>query len=138
MIQKTRKPLARYCSATICPRTRDMSLPYVVPASELSQDATGHHWCNHCAKQCVLMDWAANHGYPFVRVQGQMRYAVADGPESWFLSIAGAQADMVQALYETLIEQKRAPLWPITEEDENVQRILKWLKTAEERNPTHD
>lgn len=133
MIQKTRKPATHYCSSATCPRTRDTGLPYVVPVSELSQDEGGHHWCNFCAKQCALMDWAANHSYPFVRAEGQMRYAIANGADSWFLSIAGAQADMVQALYTTLIEQKRAPLMPIAEEDENVQRTLAWLKTAEKK-----
>lgn len=122
-----------HCASLACPR-----LSLLPTARALSQDATGHFWCDQCAKQCALMNWAAENGYPFVRVQGHMRYAVADGLESWFLSVAGANQDMIDALYTTLIEQKRAPLMPISTEDENVQRTLKWLETAEERNPTHD
>lgn len=122
--------LSRYCSSLICPRTHDDSLPYVVPASELSQDYTRHFWCNHCARQCAVMNWAAENGYPFVRVQGQMRYAILGGADDWFTSVASAGHDMVDALYETLIEQKRAPLSPVGNDDENVKRVTEWLKPA--------
>lgn len=123
--------LSRYCSALICPRTRDTKLPYVVPAHELSQDYSRHFWCNHCAKQCAIMNWAAENRYPFIRVQGQMRYAILGGADDWFTSVASAEHDMVDALYETLIERKRTPLSPANIDDENVKRVVEWLGTAE-------
>jgi hypothetical protein len=123
--------LSRYCSSLICPRTSDMSLAYVVPTSELSQDHSRHFWCNHCSKQCAIMNWATENKYPFVRVQGQMRYAVMGNADDWFTSVASAGQDMVDALYETLVEQKRAPLSLSGDNDENVKRVAKWLETAE-------
>lgn len=126
--------LSRYCSSLICPRGHDTSLAYVVPASELSQDNSRHFWCNYCAKQCAVMNWAAENRYPFIRVQGQMRYAILGGADDWFTSVAGAGQDMVDALYETLIERKRAPLSPSGDNDENVQRVEKWLKQPNRRN----
>lgn len=120
----------RNCASLACPRISTTDLPYAVPAHELSQDKNGHFWCNHCAKQCAVMNWASEYGWPSVRVQGQMRYAILGGADDWFTSVAGAGQDMVDELYTTLIEQKRAPLSPVGENDENVQRVVKWLGTA--------
>jgi hypothetical protein len=77
------------------------------------------------------MNWATENKYPFVRVQGQMRYAVMGNADDWFTSVASAGQDMVDALYETLVEQKRAPLSLSGDNDENVKRVAKWLETAE-------
>lgn len=121
----------RNCAALACPRISNTDLPYAVPARELYQDTSGHSWCNYCSKQRALMNWAADNRYPFIRVQGQMRYAILDGSDEWFTSVASAGQDMVDALYETLVEQKRAPLSPVSDNDENVQRVTEWLKTAE-------
>ena len=104
----------RNCAALACPRISNMDLPYVVSSHELSQDAAGHSWCNFCERQRLLMDWASEHRWPAVRVQGKMRYAIYGGDGSdWFASVAGGNQDMVDALYETLIENKRSHLPPL-------------------------
>lgn len=120
------------CSTLHCPRTDDPSLSPTVSKSQLLQDASGHYWCNLCARRCELMNWAQKHEWLEVRVQGKMRYAIASDAENWFMSVMSASLDMIDALYETLIEQKRAPLSPVTNDDENVKRVAEWLETAEE------
>jgi hypothetical protein len=123
--------VTRNCASLACPRISNTDLLYAVPARELYQDKIGHSWCNYCTKQRTLMNWAADNRYPFIRVQGQMRYAILDGSDEWFTSVASAGQNMVDALYETLIEQKRAPLSLSGDNDENVKRVAKWLETAE-------
>lgn len=101
------------CSSLSCPRIHHVELEYRVPVDELGTDFEGHCWCNYCYRQLELMNWGHLNHYPSVRVQGKMVYAVFGGVNSWFLSIAGANQDMVSALHETLVEGKRAPLPPI-------------------------
>ena len=103
-----------YCSALACPRIKDTSMEDRVPDGELGTDMQGNQWCNHCWRQLELMNWGELNHWPSVRVQGKMRYAVLHGVSSWFLSIVGANLDMIEALHETLVEGKRAPL-PLNE-----------------------
>lgn len=106
-----------YCSAAACPRISNPALKDRVPAGDLSKDTSGYSWCNYCSKHLALMNWAHKHHWPSVRVQGKMRYAVSGDASGWFLSIVGANQDMITALHETLIEGKRAPLPAIEEEE---------------------
>lgn len=104
-----------YCSALACPRIRNIGLDDRVPAGELGADSQGNQWCNHCWRQLELMNWGEMYHWPPVRVQGRLVYAIYQGASSWFLSIVGANLDMVSALHETLIEGKRESLpinWP--------------------------
>ena len=86
---------------------------------------------NLCDKQRALIDWSSDAGWISVRVQGKMRYAIAGGREDWLTSVACANQDMVDALYEALIEQKRAPLDPYAAQ-EDVKRVENWLRSIEE------
>lgn len=122
--------LSAYCSSIICPRASDLSLPYAVPATQMHRDRSGHCWCNYCTKQLAVMDWAAAHGYPFVRVQGALRYAIAEGLVNWYSSVSCAQQDMVNALYETLVEQQRHALFQSDHEDA-VKRVEQFLEIVE-------
>lgn len=115
-----------YCSSLACPRLSDIRLPDRVPTSQLSKDNAGHSWCNLCERQRLLMNWAMAQGWPAVRVQGQMRYAIFGGADEWFTSMVGARKDMVDTLYETLIEQKRGPV-PF-DDNAGVESVKSWLK----------
>ena len=107
----------RFCSALSCPRIQDATLSVSALSSGLTPDSSGNPWCDQCEKQRTIMDWAYTHHWPSVRVQSKMRYAVSGDASGWFLSIVGANQDMIDALHETLIEGKRARLPAIEEEE---------------------
>ena len=121
-----------YCSALACPRNKDPEMEDRVPSGELGTDMQGNYWCNHCWRHLEIMNWASMNHWPAVRVQGQMRYAVAAGAQSWFLSVVGASADMIEALHETLVEGRRAVPDP-NDTAAGVERVKAWLKAIEKR-----
>lgn len=101
------------CSATECPRDRDLTLRPLIAKSQMLQDTSGHYWCQMCQRRCELMDWAKEQGWPGVRVQGRMIYAIyGDGEVDWFTTLVACNQDMIDALYEALIEKTRELLPP--------------------------
>src|SRR5579885_1164932 len=98
------------CAAIVCPREPNARGSFSILKSEMIQDKSGIYWCNKCTWHYELMNWAHENNWPAVRVQGKMRYAIFDNKEEWRTSIMGASQDMIYALHQTLIKQKRAPL----------------------------
>lgn len=121
-----------YCSSMACPRLKNQEMEDRVPAGELGTDQLNNYWCNHCWRQLELINWGLINHFPAVRVQGKMRYAIAAGWQSWDLSIVGANEDMVSALHETLVMERRAPL-PLDGDNEGVERVKAWLSTVEKK-----
>lgn len=131
LMLNTWTPKLHYCSSCSCPRIRHIELADQGTTGEMETDQAGHIWCSACSQQRELMDWACANQWPSTRVQSQMRYAIMGGADDWFTSVATANADMVRALYETLITRTRAPLSMATNEDEHAKRVFKWLSARE-------
>lgn len=119
------------CSAFVCPREPNERGSFSILKSQMYQDRLGHYWCNLCTRHYELMNWAYEHRWPAVRVQGKMRYAIYNDAGEWSTSIMGASQDMIDALYETLIEQKRAPIEPDAHKDA-VERVNAFIDAIEE------
>lgn len=102
-----------YCSAIVCQHPPNENGSYLFDKSDMWQDATGHFWCDICTRHIELMNWAHENNWPAVRVQGKTRYAIYGTAKEWLTSVMTANQDMVNALYETLIKQTRAPLEPL-------------------------
>ena len=115
------------CASIECPREPNERGSFSILKSQMHMDKQGHYWCDQCKDRCDLINWAHEHRYPAVRVQGQMIYAIAAGREDWHSSIVMATQVMIDALRETLIEKKRAQL-PLNEVNEGAERVKKWLE----------
>lgn len=122
----TRTP--RLCSSFNCPRIAE-----TIPSSQLSRDNAGRFWCNSCDKQRDLMNWAHEHHWPTVRVQGQMLYAIQGDAQDWLMSLVAASQDMIAALHETLVQGLRLQIG-LDDRRERIERVRALLEACEEED----
>jgi hypothetical protein len=104
------------CTSLVCPRLRNSdytnrALSIHVPSAQITRDALGHIWCNHCQKQRNLMDYGNAHHWPVVRAQSLTHsgyYALLAEQDEWYISISCGNQDMIDALYAALIGQPKS------------------------------
>ena len=104
------------CTALACPRLANMdldnrALALTFSSSLATRDTSGNTWCNYCYKHRELMDYGKAHHWPAIRAMALdgYYYAIAEGQENWFQSIAGSRQDVIDAYYaECIGEQEQA------------------------------
>lgn len=96
------------CTALACPRLRadpdDRSMAINFSSTLVTRDVLGNTWCNHCIKQCELINWGKAHNWPEIHGTGERgRYALAQGEREWQASILTSNQDAINAYHASTV-----------------------------------